>query len=153
MNYSSLLFLLLLISCRPSANKDETTEKPTGAAEDIELLQIEEWPIEIDGCACYSAMSIDEFNKREYIYLDDYLLESAFLNIKGQLEKFEFEKRSSYSDLNHYKKYWKNEKYNLTIETKQIGQVDETWQHEGVLILIANKDTLINQEIHGECGC
>ncbi len=145
--------IVYLLGCS-GAEKSEVNEKkvPSIELEDIQIQVIEKWPDEIDGCSCYSSRNQDELKKREYIYMDDYV-DNAFMNISGRIESFRLIKSDTLASSESSKETWTNERFELIIETEQIGQIEETWQHKGKLTLKSNDGAIIEKEIYGECGC
>ena len=149
--------IISLFGCN-DAPKSEGNEKetaptaPSAALNEIQIQPLEDWPDAIEGCSCYSSGSKKEFENRNYIYLDDYQ-DLAFMKINGQLEKFSLFQSDTLSSSVDSRKIWTNENFEVIIETRQIGQIDETWQHKGKLILKSNDGEVIEQEIYGECGC
>lgn len=152
-----ILSIIYLTGCNSSPKSEDSqpvSNKKTASVEldEIQIQVIENWPDEIDGCSCYSSRSQSEFKKREYIYMDNYG-DIAFMKINGQLEKFKLTKSDTLTTSDHSRKIWTNKNFEFSIETKQVGQIDETWQHEGKLTLKLKDGEIIEQDIYGECGC
>lgn len=151
------LTIICLFGCNSSPeskDKEKVNEVKVSSTElvGLQIQVIEKWPEEIDGCSCYSSRNKNEFEKREYIYMDDYG-DKAFMKINGQLEKFKMTKSDTLTSSEHSKETWENDNFELTIETRQVGQIDETWQHKGKLTLKQKDGETIEREIYGECGC
>ena len=127
----------------------ETTEH---SSEPDKIQVIETTPDEIDGCSCYASRNKDEFEKREYIYMDDYG-DIAFMQINGRIERLKLTKSDTLTSADHSKETWANEDFEVTLEKHETGQIEETWQHKGRLTLKPRAGDVIEMEIVGECGC
>ena len=152
-----LLTVILYFGCNypPKSKSNETKmnlKKSISETNKLQIQVIADWPDEIDGCSCYSSKSKDEFEKEEFIYMDDYG-DLAFMKINGQLERFKLTKSDTLTSSNDSRKTWTNENFEFIIETYQIGEIDETWQHKGKLTFKSNEGEIIEKEIYGECGC
>lgn len=109
------------------------------------------FPPEIDGCSCYFSNNENEFKSNVHIYVDDYQ-DASFININGVLTKFKLVDSKQVSEKHLIKKY-NNKDFELTIDIKQIGQIDETWLQKGTLKLTRKGGKTITKDIYGECGC
>lgn len=132
---------------------NEPTDEQQISANDIKLDLITDWPDDIGGCSCYAGSSQKAFDKGEHIYLDDYG-EVAYIKADGQLQRFMLITEDTVSSREHRIEKWENDQYTMTVETKQTGQMEETWQHEGKIILKEkNSHKTTERTIYGECGC
>lgn len=118
---------------------------------EVQIDTFSTFPPEIEGCACYYSNNKKDFDNEIYIYADDYN-DNAFVWIDGKLTRFTLSKVDT---LPHKRTIltWKNKQYELTIDRIQVGQIEETWQQEGTLVIkeIGGKET--RKRIYGECGC
>ncbi|WP_299677004.1 hypothetical protein [uncultured Tenacibaculum sp.] len=48
---------------------------------------------------------------------------------------------------------WINDDYKIYFNLKEVGQIDETWQKEGKMILKSKDGFILELNIYGECGC
>lgn len=135
--YGLSLLSVLLISCA-----DEKA---------ITLDRFSDFPEEIDGCACYFSANKEDFIEGNYIYADTYH-ENAYISINGKMIQFTLK---SYTDIkeNYWVKRYTNEKYEVTLESKEIWRVDETWQQKGTMTIKSKDGKTIKETIYGECGC
>ncbi|MDO7174231.1 hypothetical protein [Mariniflexile sp. AS56] len=152
-----ILTVILFFGCNNSPNSKSNEMKKNlkesvSETNGLQIQVIENWPDEIDGCSCYSSKSKDEFEKEEYIYMDNYG-DLAYMKINGKLERFKLTKSDTLTSSNDSRKTWTNENFEFIIETLQIGRIDETWQHKGKLTLKSNEGEIIETKIYGECGC
>ncbi|MDQ3110274.1 MAG: hypothetical protein M3R17_10295, partial [Bacteroidota bacterium] len=109
------------------------------------------FPPEIDGCACYFSNDETEFKNRKYIYADDFG-NNAFVSINGIMTKFVLSKSDTLPD-NHSVKIFTADKYDIIIDVKQVGKIDETWQQKGTMTIKPKGEQTIIKKIYGECGC
>lgn len=135
--YGLSLLSVLLISCA-----DEKA---------ITVDRFRDFPEEIDGCACYFSANKEDFIEGNYIYADTYH-ENAYISINGKMIQFTLK---SYTDIeeNYWVKRYTNEKYEVTLESKEIWRVDETWQQKGTMTIKSKNGKTIKETIYGECGC
>ncbi len=149
------MFLLsaFLFSCGQNQNSDRTTPAENVANTDssIDIDTFSTFPSEIDGCACYFSNDETEFKNRKYIYADDYS-NNAFVSINGIMTKFVLSKSDTLPD-NHSIKLFSNGMYEIVVDIKQVGQIDETFQQKGTMTLKPKNGQAIIKRIYGECGC
>ena len=111
------------------------------------------FPPEIKGCACYSSNNENEFQVNKYIYANDYG-DNAFVSINGVMTKFKLIKVNQLEKKHTISKGMsEDKKFELIIDIKEIGEIDETWQHQGFLKLKHKDGKEIVKTIYGECGC
>ena len=146
--------LIFLFACRQNSSNKSVTQTDNIKL-DEELLTIDTFstfPPEIDGCSCYFSNNSTEFNKSEYIYMNDFA-QTSFLKINGVLTKFtqtDFKEVSKTTTLAKAK----SDKYEMTIEVidgKQSG--DETSLKSGTIKLTDKNGETITKTFYGECGC
>ncbi len=149
----TVLFAQLLLSCgqNQQSNKTTSTENISSKDDRISIDTFSTFPPEIDGCACYFSNDETEFKNRKYIYADDYG-NNAFVSINGVMTKFVLSKSDTLAGDRSVETFV-NDKYEITIDVKQVGQIDETWQKTGTIKIKPKdgKETIKN--IYGECGC
>jgi hypothetical protein len=109
------------------------------------------FPPEIDGCSCYFSNNEKEFKNNIYVYVDDYQ-DTSFVRINGIMTKFKLVDSKQISEKHLIKKY-DNKDFELIIDIKQVGQLDETWQQKGTFKLTRKGGKTITKNIYGECGC
>lgn len=156
----SILLLILASSCSSHESSNDSAkiqeEKPIEKPPiesigkekiPLDLFPVSEFPAEIDGCACYYWLpgANDKF-----IYVDDYA-RSAFIKVNGTFEALEV--YDVYSDGDIIQQKCRAEHWNLTVDLKAIGQIDETTQYAGTLKIVGIDGTIHTAEINGECGC
>lgn len=144
-----LLNVILLVNCK---NQSKNKDQEDSSIEKLQLQIIEKWPDDIEGCSCYSSKNKTDFQEEKYLYVANYN-NLAYLNINGKIEKFKLVNTDTASVKNGLKKTWKNEKFEFTIKTNDVGENGETWQHTGKLILKSDNNRILEQSIYGECGC
>lgn len=146
--------LTFLFACE-QGNFNKNITQADNATTDNQALSIDTFstfPPEIDGCSCYFSNDSTEFNKREYIYMNDFA-QTSFLKINGVLTKF------TQTDFNEVNKTTtvakaKSDKYEMTIEVidgKQSGY--ETSLKSGTIKLTDKNGKTITKTFYGECGC
>ncbi len=126
-------------------------KKESAAEPSILINTFSSIPPDIDGCSCLFSNSREDFKNRIYIYADNYQ-DDSFININGAQTKFKRFETKQISETHTVKKF-SNNNFELIIEMKQVGQLDETWQQEGTLKLIKKSGESITRNIYGECGC
>lgn len=150
----ALLTLLFLFACnQPSSPNSQTaTEDQTMQAQELTIDTFSTFPPEIDGCSCYFSSDSTAFEKRVYIYMNDYG-KISFLKINGVLTKFT---QTDLKEVDEKKTIIKakSEQYEMTLEATELGQNgDETWLKSGSIKLTDKKGKTITQSFYGECGC
>jgi hypothetical protein len=146
--------LTFLFACgQSSTNKSVTQTDNINPNEEVLTIDtFSTFPPEIDGCSCYFSNDSTEFNKNEYIYMNDFA-QTSFLNINGVLTKFtqtDFKEVSKTISIAKAK----SDKYEMTIEVidgKQSG--DETALKSGRIKLTGKNGETITRTFYGECGC
>lgn len=151
--FLALLLTQFLFACGSNETKNNSLseEKLSSTQEQIIIDTFTEIPSEIVGCSCYFSNDETAFKKSKYIYADDED-ENAYLSINGVMTKFALRK-SEESPNNRIIKVGYNENYEITIELEQVGQIDETWQQKGKMIIKAKDGREFSKDIYGECGC
>lgn len=129
--------VLFLTSC---AAEKETT-----------LDRFKDFPEEIDGCVCYFSANKKDFIKGEYIYADTYH-DHAYISINGKMMQFTLK---SYTDVaeGYWVKVYENDNYEVTVDSEEVLQKDETWQQKGRISVKSRDGKKIKETIYGECGC
>ena len=146
--------LIFLFACgQISSNKSVTqTDNINPDEEELTIDTFSTFPPEIDGCSCYFSNDSTEFNKSEYIYMNDFA-QTSFLKINGVLTKFTQTDFKEVSKTTTVAKA-KSDKYEMTIEVidgKQSG--DETSLKSGTIKLKNKNGITITKIFYGECGC
>lgn len=122
-------------------------------AEEKEIVidHFKDFPEEIDGCACYFSANKKDFINGSYIYADTYH-NHAYISINGQMRQF---KLKSFTDIaeGYWVKIYANEEYEITLDSEEVLQVDETWQQKGTISIKSRDGKTIKETIYGECGC
>ena len=145
--------LLLLSACIQS---DSDQKLPTGMAgrttRTLSLDTFSTFPPEIDGCACYFSNDSLEFGKGHYIYVNDYA-QTCFVKLNGVVTRFN---QIDFKELDsrEIRARYKNEDYELTVESKTVSQNgDETWLHSGTIKITDKSGNTLTKTFYGECGC
>jgi hypothetical protein len=152
--FLSITTLTLLFACGQSNSNKNVTQTDIKTTDD-QVLSIDTFsifPPEIDGCSCYFSNDSTEFNKGEYIYMNDFA-QTSFLKINGVLIKFTQTDYKNVSKTTTVAKA-KSDKYEMTIEVidgKQSG--DETALKSGTIKLTGKNGETITKTFYGECGC
>lgn len=126
----------------------DSVDKPN---EQIIIDTFTKFPPEIDGCACSFSNNNVEFQKKKYVFVNDYG-DVAFVSINGVMTQFEHKKQEILSS-KHSIDIYANDNYEITIDIKQIGQKGETWQQKGILKIKSMTGKEVIKNIYGECGC
>ena len=144
--------IISFVTALSSCGQIKTNDNPSQAGNSFTIDTFSTFPPEVDGCACYFSNNETEFNsKKKYIYADDYG-NNAFVSINGVMTKFTLSKSDTLPG-KHSIELWINDKFELTIDIQQVGQIDETWQQQGTLKLKSKDGQSITKNIYGECGC
>lgn len=111
-----------------------------------------EFPEDIDGCSCYFSETKEQFRSGETIYVDN-MKDKAFFKINGAFQELKFI-RSNEKNSTKMTKIYSNDTYNVVIEVKKSGQLDETTQYSGSITIQSTKGVILYKHaIFGECGC
>ena len=116
----------------------------------ITIKSFSEYSDEIVGCSCYYSLNKNDFQADKYIYIDNYE-DIAFVYINGNKVKFKPAKNQSEYKYG-MKLQWINDDYKIFFNLKEVGQIDETWQKEGKMILKSKDGFILELNIYGECG-
>lgn len=148
-----ILFAQLLLSCGQNQQSNKTTSNESISSKGNQILieTFSVFPPEIDGCACYFSIDQTGFRNDKYIYADDYG-NNAFVSINGVMTKFLLSKSDTLPGERSVETFI-NDKYEITIDVKQVGQLDETWQKTGTIKIKSKDGKEIIKNIYGECGC
>lgn len=152
--YLALLALLFLFACKQPAppHSQTSTEDQTMEAQELSIDTFSTFPPEIDGCSCYFSSDSTAFEKRVYIYMNDYGTLS-FLKINGVLTKFTQTDLKKMGEKKTIMKA-KSDQYEMTLESIDgIQNGDETWLKSGTIKLTDKKGKTITKSFYGECGC
>lgn len=147
-----IFFNQVLLGCGQNSQHSNVPPSDNIKLQEMELSidTFSTFPAEIDGCACYFSNNEKEFLNHTYIYADDYR-DIAFISINGVMTKFKL----STSDISADRtiETFINDEYRVTVNVKQVGQLDETVQKEGALTITHKDGKEIIKKIYGECGC
>lgn len=149
-----LIFILILClnSCNEHTKKDSETQEKVTKTSPLQIENFTEWPQEIIGYSCYSSKNKEDFNKRQYLLIDDYF-NKALMNINGNKETLNLVSNDTLNTKKERRKIWKNNQFELNLETYEIDAFDEIWVHEGVLKLTSKNGERLEMTIFGHCGC
>jgi hypothetical protein len=148
-----ILFIQLLTACSDNqhSKKSNAVINIPNKEKEIKIDTFSTFPPEIDGCACYFSNNEEEFKDKKYIYADDYG-DNAFISVNGKMTKFVLNKSTKLNNT-RYVQTFVNDDYEITIDLKQVSQLDETWQKTGTLKIKPKVGKVIVKNIYGECGC
>lgn len=113
-------------------------------------LQTFSMPPEVQGCSCYFAKNKEDFERGEYIYVDDYG-NTAYIKLNGKVTKIPMEEGDF--DPSNFSKTIENENLTLTIKGRKLKAIDETMTFQGELTLEKKDGSKSVTYIYGECGC
>lgn len=134
----------------PSNISQQPAQKAV-ASKTLRIDTFSTFPPEIDGCSCYFSATAKELKSSTYLYADDYQ-KTAFVRINGVMTKFQLKETKTLAGKHTIKKFT-NKAFDLVIDIKQTGQIDETWQQKGTLKLTSKDGKTVLKNIVGECGC
>ena len=138
-------------SCKNNAQKDSQTKPEPSTETALQIDYFTEWPEEVMGCSCYSSKNKEDFNNQQYLVIDDYF-SKALINVNGNIETLNLISNDTLKSKKERLKIWKNEQFQLSIETVEIDAIDEIWVHEGVLKLTSENSQTVEIAIYGHCG-
>lgn len=129
--------LLLLISC--------------AGEKELVIDRFTEFPDEIDGCACYYSANKKDFVNGSYIYADNHQ-DHAYISINGKMQLFTLIKHTDVAE-GYWIKIYANNEYEVTVDSEELWQVDQTWLQKGNISIKTKDGKKITETIYGECGC
>lgn len=135
--FATLIVLMFVTAC--------------GSEKDIVIDRFRDFPDEINGCACYYAADKADFAKGSYIYADNYH-DHAYVSVNGKMLLFTLISTTDVAE-GYWVKTYSNNEYQLTIDSKEVWQVNQTWQQKGTMVLTSKDGKTIKETIYGECGC
>lgn len=154
---SSITILLLLstFSCNSQTNtqqKNANSPKENGSKDiDIQFVKGTEY---IDGCGCYFSLNKSDYDQSNYHLVFNYNGTCA-INLSGNDVVLSSNDSIETIYPEDEKEYFQNEKYELTIEYKEVKRTgDEVFLYKGVMsIYVKETDEIFKKEVIGECGC
>ena len=159
-NLFSLILLAAMIGCvRPNVSPtpdktvfDEKEEVTVEKQKGVEINTFSEFPPEIEGCACYFAADSAEWEKGNYIFMNNYV-DVAYLKINGELVRFS-QTQLSQQDDGSFAATGKSDNYTFEIRMKEGSKNgDETTLNSGTIFLKDRLGNIIELPFYGECGC
>ena len=118
---------------------------------EIGIDRFNDFPDEINGCACYYSANKTDFIKGSYIYADNYQ-EHAYVSVNGKMMLFTLLSTTDVSE-GYWVKTYSNSEYVLTVDSFEVWQVNQTWLQKGIMTLTSKDGKTIKETIYGECGC
>jgi hypothetical protein len=147
-----LLITIFIQSCKDNIKQNGQTINEVSIETALQIDYFTEWPEDIIGCSCYSSKNKEDFKKRQYLLIDDYF-NNALININGNKETLNLVFNDTLNTKKERRKIWKNNQFELNLETYEIDSLDEIWVHEGVLKLTSKNGERLEMTIFGHCGC
>jgi hypothetical protein len=138
----------------PTPVVDPIAASPSPAAApqiQLDAFSQAEWPADINGCSCYFSRDKAAFEQQSYIYVDNFE-NLGFVSIDKKMVRLSLTKEHEMPE-GQMRKTFANEQYTVTIDLKNVGQIDETWQKEGSITLKPSGGTETKITVYGECGC
>jgi len=134
-----------------NVNELETITNEVIEELNVEFDSFSEFPKEIDGCSCYFSETPEDFKNGNYVFVDDFGMENAFMRLNGEEINFKLidSKFDDDVSINNYI----SEDYLLELSFKETGQIDETFQQEVQMKLAFPTGAFLTKTIYGECGC
>ncbi|MES2587986.1 MAG: hypothetical protein V4622_03330 [Bacteroidota bacterium] len=152
--YLLLPLLVFLFSCGNSFSKKNKSKDSKKAISD-KIVSIDTFSFsstEIEGCSCYFSNDSTEFQKGQYIYVNDFA-ETWFLKINGILTEF---KQIDFKEVNENKTIAraKSDKYEVVIEVFDgLESGDESMFKTGKIKIKPKNGKTTDRNFYGECGC
>lgn len=154
-----IILALTFFSCAET-KKENTSEvedivsenkiaKDTTSVKNINIQEFKEIPSDIEGCGCYFSLHKNEFDKKIYIFVDNYD-NIAYVKIDGKMVQLLQIKMATINE--KFTKIYRNIEYTLNINAVRTGIIDEIWQYEGALKLISENGEY-SHGVYGECEC
>lgn len=117
----------------------------------VDIKVYSEYPEAIDGCACYFGLTAPELSEGKYVFMTNYE-KKAYMILDGEMRTFELIKSENLSS-GELKDTWKHPEFDMIVQTRETGEIDETWQSIGTIsIQPKGKDKTVIRVV-GECGC
>lgn len=161
--------LFTFVSCSSTDNADGNSSSEENGSQDTKsessdtdgvqkseelplvIGSFSEFPDGIDGCACYFSQYKTALESGSYIFVTNY--ESlAYMFLNDKMVQFKLIGTTESKDGKLIEK-WSNENYTLTKKTSESGQLDETWQHIGIISIKPKNGPAVETTVIGECGC
>ena len=117
----------------------------------VDVKVYSEYPEEIDGCACYFGLTAPELKDGKYVFMTNYE-KKAYMILDGKMRTFELIKSENMPN-GELKDTWKHSEFDMIVQTRETGAIDETWQSTGTISIVPKgKDKTVIRVV-GECGC
>jgi len=144
--------ILSLNSCNEKTKNESTIQEEITTASALQVENFTEWPEEIIGCSCYSSINKEDFRSQHYLIIDDYF-SKALIKVNGNTETLNLMSNNTLNSKKERLKIWKNNEFELRVETFEIDAIDEIWVHEETPKLTSNKGQTFETAIFSHCGC
>ncbi len=162
--FKTLGFVIVFFAITGCTKKENVTETDFTDSLSIENPVVEDsiivpelslqtfgFPQEVEGCSCYFAENKTDFEKENFLYVDDYG-NSAYIKVDRKLIKIPMEEGDF--DPSNFNKNIENEDYSISMSGRKTDEGDETMQFEGVMTVKEKKTGReFTSSVFGECGC
>ncbi|WP_139225591.1 hypothetical protein [Flavobacterium succinicans] len=162
------IIISILISCKKeqaeniqnskSVEIDYSKSKTKNIETGLNLTDLNDTPMEIDGCSCFFSETENKYRSEKYLIATN-LDSIAYISVNGKNMKLylierKFDKYSTKEE--NYTEIFSNEKFRATIEvkidnTKKRG--DEVWWNTGSIKVEDKNGKIQIKKFIGECGC
>lgn len=147
--------IFLTFKCNSQTNtqqKNANSPKENGSKDiDLQFVKGTEY---IDGCGCYFSINKSDYAQSNYHLVFNYNGTCA-INLSGNDVVLTANDSIETIYPEDEKDYFQNEKYELTIEYKEVKRTgDEVFLYKGVMsIYVKETGVVLRKDLIGECGC
>ncbi len=146
---------LVFVACGSDADQagDGTEEQVANVPDDgaYTIDTFATFPPQVDDCSCYFAANEIEFDRRNYVYVDD-TKNKGYLTLSGEVVEFDLD-RTEEGEEGAFNFKGSNPDYTFSIQSAEIGTQGNTRQYRGRLTVNSTKGKQIVKELYGECRC
>ncbi len=147
------IFLTFICNSQTNTQQKKANSPKENGSKDIDL-QFVKGTEYIDGCGCYFSLNKSDYNQSNYHLVFNYNGTCA-INLLGNDVVLTANDSIETIYPEDEKEYFQNEKYELTIEYKEVKRTgDEVFLYKGVMsIYVKETGEIFKEEVIGECGC
>jgi hypothetical protein len=149
-----IICVSIFISCsnENSQAQQNNSNKSEHQSLALDLTPFSYIPPQIKGCTCFLSTNEQEFKKKQYIYVNDYVI-TSYVSINGVMTKF-IMLNFNYKDSDNSVANYKSSQYEMKVEVKHLNDTGKKKRKKTGKITINSKDgKTLTKTFYGECNC
>ena len=149
-----IICVSIFISCSNENSQAQhyNSKKSDHQSLSLDLTLFSYIPPQINGCTCFLSTNEQEFKKKQYIYVNDYVI-TSYVSINGVMTKF-IMLNFNYKDSDNSVANYKSSQYEMKVEVKHLNDTGKKKRKKTGKITIKSKDgKTLTKTFYGECNC